>query len=51
MADPALTLPRQLDAIRSEGIDVRLMFLEAKVDTLVKRFPKPAGVIHSARTG
>ena len=30
--------PRQLDAIRSEGIDVRLMFLEAKVDTLVKRF-------------
>ncbi|MFO1381321.1 MAG: RNase adapter RapZ [Chitinivorax sp.] len=31
-------LPRQLDAIRSEGIDVRLMFLEAKVDTLVKRF-------------
>lgn len=31
-------LPQQLDAIRADGIDVRLMFLEAKVDTLVKRF-------------
>lgn len=31
-------LPQQLDAIRAEGMDVRLMFLEAKVDTLVKRF-------------
>lgn len=31
-------LPQQLDAIRNEGSDVRLMFLEAKVDTLVKRF-------------
>lgn len=31
-------LPQQMDAIRADGIDVRLMFLEAKVDTLVKRF-------------
>ncbi len=31
-------LPEQLSAIRSDGMDVRLMFLEAKVDTLVKRF-------------
>ena len=31
-------LPQQIDAIRADGIDVRLMFLEAKVDTLVKRF-------------
>ncbi|MFO1386632.1 MAG: RNase adapter RapZ [Chitinivorax sp.] len=31
-------LPQRMDAIRADGIDVRLMFLEAKVDTLVKRF-------------
>jgi UPF0042 nucleotide-binding protein len=34
-------LPRQLDAFRrqgSEGIDLRVLFLEAKTDTLIKRF-------------
>jgi UPF0042 nucleotide-binding protein len=31
-------LPRQIDAFRQRGIDVRMMFLEAKTDTLINRF-------------
>lgn len=31
-------LPQQLDALRAQGVDVRLLFLEAKQDALVKRF-------------
>lgn len=31
-------LPRRLDEIRRRGIDLRVMFLEAKTDTLIKRF-------------
>jgi UPF0042 nucleotide-binding protein len=35
----ALTgLPARLDAFRKEGHDVRVLFLEAKTDTLIKRF-------------
>lgn len=31
-------LPEQLDALRRQGIDLRLLFLDAKTDTLVKRY-------------
>ncbi|MDP1537289.1 MAG: RNase adapter RapZ [Burkholderiales bacterium] len=31
-------LPDQVQRLRSEGIDVRVMFLEAKADTLIKRY-------------
>jgi UPF0042 nucleotide-binding protein len=31
-------LPRQLDDFRARGHDVRVLFLEAKTDTLIKRF-------------
>ena len=31
-------LPQQLDAIRARGFDVRLLYLDAKTDSLVKRF-------------
>src|SRR5262245_43221957 len=31
-------LPRQLEDFRRRGIDLRLIFLEAKTDTLIKRF-------------
>jgi RNase adapter protein RapZ len=31
-------LPRQLDDFRRRGIDLRMMFLEAKTDTLINRF-------------
>ncbi|WP_137936652.1 RNase adapter RapZ [Chitinivorax sp. B] len=31
-------VPQQLDALRAQGVDVRLLFLEAKTETLVKRF-------------
>jgi UPF0042 nucleotide-binding protein len=31
-------LPRQLEAFRARGHDVRVLFLEAKTDTLIKRF-------------
>lgn len=36
---PALDkLPRAVEAMKSRGIDVRLLFLDAKNDTLIKRF-------------
>jgi RNase adapter protein RapZ len=36
---PALdALPRSVDAMKARGIDVRLLFLDAKNDTLIKRF-------------
>jgi len=42
IAEPRATtiagLPRQLEAFRQRGIDLRLMFLEAKTDTLINRF-------------
>ncbi len=31
-------LPRQLDDLKVRGVDVRVLFLEAKTDTLIKRF-------------
>jgi UPF0042 nucleotide-binding protein len=31
-------LPRQLEEFRRRGIDLRVMFLEAKTDTLINRF-------------
>ena len=31
-------LPQNIDALRQEGMDIRVLFLEAKTDTLVKRF-------------
>jgi len=31
-------LPEQVQRLRAEGIDVRVMFLEAKSDTLIKRY-------------
>ncbi|HSF21375.1 MAG TPA: RNase adapter RapZ, partial [Burkholderiales bacterium] len=31
-------LPRQIAAFRGQGHDVRALFLEAKIDTLIKRF-------------
>jgi UPF0042 nucleotide-binding protein len=31
-------LPRQLDEFRRRGVDLRVMFLEAKTDTLINRF-------------
>ena len=31
-------LPRQLETFRERGIDLRMMFLEAKTDTLINRF-------------
>ncbi len=31
-------LPRSLDELRQQGLDVRVLFLEAKADELVKRF-------------
>ena len=31
-------LPEQLEAIRRRGIDLRFIFLEAKTDTIIKRF-------------
>lgn len=31
-------LPEQVQRLRAEGIDVRVMFLEAKPDTLIKRY-------------
>jgi UPF0042 nucleotide-binding protein len=31
-------LPRQLDDLKARGIDVRVLFLEAKAETLLKRF-------------
>jgi UPF0042 nucleotide-binding protein len=31
-------LPRQLEAFRRRGINLRVLFLEAKTDTLIKRF-------------
>jgi UPF0042 nucleotide-binding protein len=36
---PALdALPRSVEALKERGIDVRLLFLDAKNDTLIKRF-------------
>ncbi len=36
---PALdALPRSVEAMKARGIDVRLLFLDAKNDTLIKRF-------------
>ncbi|HKA44615.1 MAG TPA: RNase adapter RapZ [Burkholderiales bacterium] len=37
-ADAISELPRQLDEFRRRGIDLRVLFLEAKTDTLIKRF-------------
>jgi UPF0042 nucleotide-binding protein len=37
-AESLSDLPRQLDAFRAAGHDVRVIFLEAKTDTLIKRF-------------
>lgn len=31
-------LPREVESLKSGGIDVRVLFLEAKADTLIKRF-------------
>lgn len=31
-------LPQEVQRLRTEGIDVRVMFLEAKADTLIKRY-------------
>ncbi|MBB5019458.1 UPF0042 nucleotide-binding protein [Chitinivorax tropicus] len=31
-------IPQQLDSLKAQGVDVRLLFLEAKTETLVKRF-------------
>ena len=31
-------LPQEVQRLRTEGIDVRIMFLEAKADTLIKRY-------------
>jgi RNase adapter protein RapZ len=36
--EPLADLPRQLEAFRKSGHDVRVLFLEAKTDTLIKRF-------------
>ena len=37
-ADTIAELPRQLEEFRARGHDVRVLFLEAKTDTLIKRF-------------
>jgi UPF0042 nucleotide-binding protein len=37
-ADALAELPRQLADFRARGHDVRMLFLEAKTDTLIKRF-------------
>jgi RNase adapter protein RapZ len=37
-AEAISELPRQLDEFRRRGIDLRVVFLEAKTDTLIKRF-------------
>ena len=37
-AETISELPRQLDEFRRRGIDLRVLFLEAKTDTLIKRF-------------
>ncbi len=37
-ADELAELPRQLADFRKRGYDVRVLFLEAKTDTLIKRF-------------
>jgi UPF0042 nucleotide-binding protein len=37
-AESLAALPRQLEALSAAGHDVRLLFLEAKTDTLIKRF-------------
>jgi UPF0042 nucleotide-binding protein len=37
-AEAIAELPRQLEAFRGRGHDVRVLFLEAKTDTLIKRF-------------
>ena len=36
--DTLSQLPQQLNDLRSRGVDVRVLFLDAKTDTLVKRF-------------
>ncbi len=36
--DTLSQLPQQIDSLRSQGIDVRPLFLEAKNETLMKRF-------------
>jgi UPF0042 nucleotide-binding protein len=36
--DSTAELPRQLEEFRGRGHDVRVLFLEAKTDTLIKRF-------------
>ena len=37
-AEAISELPRQLEEFRRRGIDLRVLFLEAKTDTLIKRF-------------
>ncbi|PXX47991.1 RNase adapter RapZ [Aquitalea magnusonii] len=38
-SSPSLgALPQEVDKLRQQGVDVRLLFLEAKAETLVKRF-------------
>jgi UPF0042 nucleotide-binding protein len=38
-SSPSLgALPHEMDKLRAQGVDVRLLFLEAQDDTLVKRF-------------
>ncbi|WP_137009335.1 RNase adapter RapZ [Aquitalea aquatilis] len=38
-SSPSLgALPQEVDKLRQQGVDVRLLFLEAKPETLVKRF-------------
>ncbi|WP_199052032.1 RNase adapter RapZ [Aquitalea sp. ASV15] len=38
-SSPSLgALPQEVDKLRQQGVDVRLLFLEAKTETLVKRF-------------
>jgi UPF0042 nucleotide-binding protein len=36
--EPISELPRQFDEFRRRGIDLRVLFLEANTDTLIKRF-------------
>src|SRR3972149_5726455 len=36
--DTLSLLPRQIDDLKARGVDVRVLFLDAKTDTLLKRY-------------
>lgn len=48
---PLTALPRQLENLRREGIEVRVLFLDAKSDTLIKRYSETRRRHPLAETG